>query len=100
MDRFYELAREEHKIRIKNENIMKENKINNGEYIYIDYCLWCNAFNNGKFKEDYKKFIEYIKDNNIQVNFWQFKKISEKYFNFFYKYDSANKKWNIKRKIN
>ena len=66
-------------------------KENNGDYIYTRFCVWCNAYKNGEGKHDYKLFEQYIKENGIEPNWWQRKRIYENYFGFLFEYKSD--KW-------
>ena len=99
MTNFYKIAELVHNDRVTNQRREQERKQHNGETIYAMYCVWCNAFKGSKGKNDYKQFLEYMKEENVEVSFWQFKKIAENHFNFYYEYDANNKKWNIKRKV-
>ena len=62
-----------------------------GDYIYIRFCVWCNAYKNGQGKHDSKVFEQYIKENNIVANWWQIKCIYENYFG--YKFEFINERW-------
>lgn len=63
----------------------------NGELIYTRFCVWCNACKNGAGKHDYKLFEQYIKEYNIEPNWWQRKRIYENYFGF--KFEYKDDKW-------
>ena len=67
----------------------------NGDYIYTRFCVWCNAYKNGQGKHDANIFAEYIKENNIKLNWWQRKRIAENYFN--YKIEWNGKEWKSKK---
>lgn len=68
-------------------------KETNGDYIYTRFCVWCNAYNNGQGKHDARLFARYIKENNIEMNWWQRNRIAENYFDYEITYDSKNEKW-------
>lgn len=74
-----------------------DESLKNGEHIYLSYCVWCNAFNNFKGKNDAKTFARFLISTNTKLNFWQKKHLAEKYFNYKYNYDYDNKKWNISK---
>lgn len=90
------------------EQIQKEKAIENhnrafnrkvtGEEQYVLFCAWCNAFNYGEGKNDPKVFKQYLKEENIELNFWQKKYLSEKYFNYEYKWDNDNGCWLSRKK--
>lgn len=99
MDNFYQQANEEHEIKVRNEQLIKQDKENTGHNIYTMFCIWCNAFNKGQGKNDPKVFGKFLKEEKIELNFWQKKNIAEKHFNWIYDFDTKNNKWNIKRKV-
>lgn len=99
MDNFYQLANEEHEIKLRNERLIKEDKNNTGESVYTMFCVWCNAFNKGNGKNDPEVFGKFLKQELIELNFHQKKHIAEKHFNWIYDFDLTNNKWNIKRKV-
>lgn len=73
----------------------------NGEYIYVNFCVWCNAFNNCKGKTDAKLFAKFLNNENIELTFWQRKHLAEKYFGYKYEYKHDKGEWEItKNKIN
>lgn len=67
----------------------------NGEYIYVNFCVWCNAFNNCKGKNDAKLFAKFLKQENIELTFWQRKHLAEKYFGYKYEYKNDKGEWEI-----
>jgi hypothetical protein len=81
----------------KEKSRLKSNEIK-GEYIYTMFCVWCNAYNNGEGKNDWRTFARYIIENNIAVNWWQRKCIEEKYFGREFAYDYNTSKWYIIKK--
>lgn len=72
-------------------------KKQNGEYIYVNFCVWCNAYNDGNGKNDAKLFAKFLKQENIELTFWQRKHLAEKYFGYKYEYDYAKGEWEIKK---
>lgn len=67
----------------------------NGEYIYVNFCVWCNAFNDSKCKNDAKLFAKFLKQENIELTFWQRKHLAEKYFGYKYEYRHDKGDWEI-----
>ena len=70
-----------------------------GEYIYVNFCVWCNAFNNSNGKNDAKLFAKFLNQENIELTFWQRKHLAEKYFGYKYEYKYDKGDWEI-TKIN
>ena len=98
MDEFEKEIREMTEIRhIKEAQANDEARIN-GEYEYTKFKCWCNAFRNGEGKNDARVFAEFLKEENIELTFWQKKAIAEKYFNYEYEYNDATGEWIIKKK--
>ena len=69
----------------------------NGEYIYVDFCMWCNAFNDSKGKNDAKLFAKFLKQQNIELTFWQRKNLAEKHFGYKYEYKHDKGEWVTKK---
>lgn len=88
---FDEMLKECRNERRKKEFFENNKKVVNGEYIYINFCIWCNSCRNGVGKHDYKVFEEYVKENNIVANWWQRKRIYENHFGFKFLY--KDNKW-------
>ena len=91
METFEEMIIESQKERQKGEWFSANKKRVDGEYIYLNFCVWCNAYKNGAGKRDYRIFEQYIKENNIVANWWQRKRIYENYFGF--KFEYKENKW-------
>ena len=94
---FEEQLRIEHNSRILRESWERNFKQVRGEYIYVNFCVWCNAFNDSKGKNDAKLFAKFLKQENIELTFWQRKHLAEKYFGYKYEYDYEKKDWEIKK---
>ena len=95
---FDEQIRELCAARQRNELLEQERKKRNGEYIYVNFCVWCNIYANKETKKDPKSFAEWLKQENIELTFWQRKHLAEKYFGYKYEYDYAKNDWEIKKK--
>jgi hypothetical protein len=72
-------------------------KKQNGEYIYLNFCVWCNIYADKSKKTDPKAFAKWLKQKNIELTFWQRKNLAEKYFGYKYEYDYEKKDWEIKK---
>ena len=92
---FEEQLRIEHNNSIQRESWERHFKQVRGEYIYVNFCVWCNAFNNGNGKTDAKLFARFLKEQEIELNFWQRKHLAEKYFGYKYKFDRKKSDWEI-----
>ena len=99
MSSFFELANQVHDAKVRDERWNSENKTINGDKVYTEFCIWCNVFNKSKGKNDPETFGRFLKEQHIEINFWQKKHIAEKHFNWVYKFDYQKNKWNIKRKV-
>lgn len=96
---FEEMVIEEHKIKERSRQYESLHREATGENQYSRFCIWCNAFNEGQGKLNSKIFAKYLKEENIELNFWQKKYLAEKYFGFEYTYNYNKDKWLIKKKI-
>lgn len=94
---FEEQIRQMQEERHRRERYEYQRKQVNGEYIYVNFCVWCNAYNDSKGKNDAKLFAKFLKQENIELTFWQRKHLAEKYFGYKYEYDYEKKDWEIKR---
>lgn len=94
---FDEQIRQMQEERHRREFYEYQRKQANGEYIYVNFCVWCNAFNDSKGKNDAKLFAKFLKQENIELTFWQRKHLAEKYFGYKYEYDYEKKDWEIKK---
>ena len=91
-------AEEVEKLNKKAEEEFRQ-RILNGESVYLDFCIWCNAYHKGEGKNNPELFGTYLKENNTELNFWQKKHIAEKYFGWIYEWNVFENKWNIKKKV-
>lgn len=94
---FEEQIRQMQAERHRGEHYEYQRKQSNGEYIYVNFCVWCNAFKDSKGKNDAKLFAKFLKQENIELTFWQRKHLAEKYFGYKYEYDYEKKDWEIKK---
>ena len=83
--------------RHRREHWEHQRKQANGEYIYVNFCVWCNIYANKETKTDPKAFAKWLKQENIELTFWQRKHLAEKYFGYKYEYDYEKKDWEIKK---
>lgn len=98
METFESIARELHDERVKRERWEYQQRELTGENTYTWFCCWCNCFKDGaEMKKSAEKFGEFLKQEGIELNFWQKKTIAEKYFGYKYEYDYGKSKWNISK---
>ena len=81
----------------RGEHYEYQRKQSNGEYIYLNFCVWCNIYAGKATKTDPKAFAKWLKQENIELTFWQRKHLAEKYFGYKYEYDYAKGEWEIKK---
>ena len=63
------------------------------EGIYVRFCAWCNAEGKVELKKNARAFAEWLKSNDIELDFWQRKAIAETHFG--YRYEWNGKEWKI-----
>lgn len=93
MKSFEEQIRELQDERHKRERAESEFKKKRGEYIYAQYCGWCNAEDKPEWKRDGVKFGKYLKENCITLWFLAKKSLAEKYFGYKYMWNGV--KWEV-----
>ena len=90
----------EHNSRFQRESWERHCKQVRGEYIYTDFCVWCNAFNDSKGKNDAKLFGKFLKQENIELTNYQRLYLLEHYFGYDVWYsDNDNKYYAVKKEI-
>ena len=93
---FYEIAREVHKDRIRDEYWQKHNIDNRARQEYAKFCIWCRAFKDGDFSE--KNFKIYQRQEYKHFDFWIKKKIAELFYGYEFKFDYNTMKWKSYKK--
>ena len=93
---FYEIAREVHKDRIREEYWQNNSLDNRARQEYAKFCIWCRAFKDEDFSE--KNFKEYQKEENTKFNFWLKKRIAELFYDYEFKFDYNTMKWESHKK--
>lgn len=92
-----DLLKEMSQERIKSQRELHDQRERNGEALYTTFCLWCNAFKEGKKKNSAKAFAEFLAEEKIELTFWQKKHIAEKYFGYQFEWDNKEEKWFTKK---
>lgn len=98
MEDFETQIREMVEIRHSKEREEATRNANNGEDEYTRFKCWCNAFKNGKGKNDARVFAEYLKEEGKELEFNQKKYLAEKYFGYEYEYNYKTHEWTTKKK--
>lgn len=96
MDNFYEIVKQCHKDRIREQEKLRTDINNIAKLEYSSFCAWCLAYKDAQFTEH--NFKEYVKSEKI-LNFWVKKKIAEMYFGYTYNFDYNTNTWNCKKTI-
>ena len=82
----------------KKENDERCSSIARGEHIYWDFRVWCNAYKDGKGKENAKVFAEYLKSRGVELTPYQRKWIGENCFGFKFEYNHEKGDYDITKK--
>ena len=90
----YTLLNECAKDRLKEQERLRHDINHIAKLEYSLFCAWCNAYKEGQYTE--QNFRQYLKTEK-KLSFWIKKKIAEIYFNYEYKFDYNNMKWNCKK---
>ena len=85
--------------RLKEQALNQDILVNRARREYALFCCWCNAFRHGKEKDNAETFGQYIKAENVKLDFWTKKKIAEAYFGYSYEFDLEKGKWKIKKEV-
>lgn len=83
--------------RRKKERTRAKNRAIYGEDVYVRFVTWCYAFKGEKAVKDPKMFSQFLKEEKIQLNFWQKKYLAENYFGFSYNWNMKESKWEISK---
>ena len=93
---FYELAKEIHKDKIRDEYWQNNSLDNRARQEYAKFCIWCRAFKDGDFSE--KNFKEYQKVECLKFNFWIKKRIAELFYGYEFEFDYNTMEWKSHKK--
>lgn len=95
MSDFYDDLRQIHDEKVERQYRERQQHINSGQAVYDAFCTWCFIFNDDKGRCNPKVFKRYLKEENIKLDFWQKKRLLEKYFGYEFDYD-YKKGWRVK----
>lgn len=93
---FYELAKEIHKDRIRDEFWQKHNIDNRARQEYSIFCVWCKAFKDGDFSK--QNFKLYKRQEHKHFDFWLNKRIAELFYDYEFEFDYDTMKWKSHKK--
>lgn len=93
---FYEIAREAHKDRIREEYWQNNSLDNRAKQEYAKFCIWCRAFKNADFNE--QNFKIYQRQEHTNFDFWLKKRIAELFYGYEFEFDYNTMKWKSYKK--
>ena len=83
--------------RHRNEIEQRRLKEVRGEYIYTDFCVWCNCYAAQETKQNEKAFAEWLKRENRTLTEYQRRWIAENHFGWRFTWDKEKKEWGSKK---
>ena len=88
----------EHLARLNVEKWGRRLKEVRGEYIYLDFCVWCNCQgDDGKLRASERAFAEWLKRENRTLTEYQRRWIAENYFGWQFTWNEEKKEWESKK---
>lgn len=83
--------------RYRNEMEQRRLKEVRGEYIYLDFCVWCNCYAEQETKQNEKAFAEWLKRENRTLTEYQRRWIAENHFGWRFTWNEEKKEWESKK---
>ena len=84
--------------RYRNEMEQRRLKEVRGEYIYTDFCVWCNCQDdNGKLRASERAFADWLKRENRKLTEYQRRWIAENHFGWQFTWNEEKKEWESKK---
>ena len=83
----------EHLARLNAEKWGRRLKEVRGEYIYLDFCVWCNCYAEQETKQNEKAFAEWLKRENHTLTEYQRRWIAENHFGWRFIWDKEKNEW-------
>lgn len=87
----------EHLARLNAEKWGRRLKEVRGEYIYLDFCIWCNCYAEQETKQNEKTFAEWLKRENRTLTEYQRRWIAENHFGWRFTWNEEKKEWESKK---
>lgn len=81
--------------RQENDRIFGKRFERSGNGIYACFCGYCNGEGKTELKKNARAFAKWLKDNGIELDFWQRKAIAENHFGFAYEWNGSE--WKIRK---
>ena len=83
--------------RYRNEMEQRRLKEVRGEYIYTDFCVWCNCYAEQETKQNEKAFAEWLKRENRTLTEYQRRWIAENHFGWQFTWNKQKNEWESKK---
>ena len=83
--------------RHRNEREQRQLKEVRGEYIYTDFCVWCNCYAEQETKQNEKAFAEWLKRENRTLTEYQRRWIAENHFGWQFTWNKQKNEWESKK---
>ena len=83
--------------RHRNESRERRLKEVRGEYIYLDFCIWCNCYAEQETKRNERAFAEWLKRENRTLTEYQRRWIAENHFGWQFTWNEEKKEWESKK---
>ena len=89
----------EHNSRNQRESRERHLREVRGEYIYLDFCVWCNCQGDTDYKlrNNERAFAEWLKRENRTLTFWQRKWIAENHFGWQFTWNEEKEEWESRK---
>ena len=87
----------EHLARLNAEKWGRRLKEVRGEYIYLDFCVWCNCYAEQETKQNEKAFAEWLKRENRTLTEYQRRWIAENHFGWQFTWNKQKNEWESKK---
>ena len=88
----------EHLARLNAEKWGRRLKEVRGEYIYTDFCVWCNCQgDDGKLRVSEMAFAEWLKRENRKLTEYQRRWIAENHFGWRFTWNKQKNEWESKK---
>ena len=68
-----------------------------GEYIYLDFCVWCNCYAEQETKQNERAFAEWLKRENRTLTEYQRRWIAENHFGWQFSWNKQKNEWESKK---
>jgi hypothetical protein len=68
-----------------------------GEYIYLDFCVWCNCYAEQETKRNERAFAEWLKRENRTLTEYQRRWIAENHFGWQFTWNEEKNEWESRK---